>query len=197
MLLFGHLGITLGVGIAGYELYQRVKGVPEKDISRNDNGLPPWNNKTSAGKNKRLWIITAILFGSMLPDIIDKPLGHYLMGDFFGYNGRIIAHTLLFALVILILGLFIYIWRKSILGLLVWYGVLMHLILDSMWKNPRTLLWPALGWHFARSEEYDFLHYIFNFLLNDPSAFIPEIIGGVMLAAAVFIWWRKDKRSNI
>ncbi|MFP3975182.1 MAG: hypothetical protein ACLFVK_03050, partial [Dehalococcoidia bacterium] len=56
------------------------------------------------------------LIGSMLPDIIDKPLGIYIFTETFS-NGRIYAHTLLFFLVLLLIGLFRYI-RSGGIGFL-------------------------------------------------------------------------------
>jgi membrane-bound metal-dependent hydrolase YbcI (DUF457 family) len=79
-----------------------------------------------------------VIIGSLLSDIIDKPLGNIV---FYGVlnNGRIIGHTIAFALLLTAAGLF----KKKVLCLA--YGVWMHFVLDMMWLNPVTLLWPLLG----------------------------------------------------
>jgi GTP-binding protein len=76
MLLFAHTGITLGTA----KVMARAAGWREK-------GLP-------AQLDYRL-----VLIGSMLPDLIDKPLGGVILP--LG-NGRIYSHTLLFLLAVLV-----------------------------------------------------------------------------------------------
>ena len=120
----------------------------------------------------RFWAL-----GSMLPDIIDKPTGHFLFSQTFHNNGRIFAHSLLFLLAILIAGL---LWnhfsgRKYLLA--VAGGSFMHLVLDSMWHNPQTLFWPLKGWNFPWYGEGDWIGSMLQALRHDPSTFLPEIIG--------------------
>ncbi len=80
--------------------------------------------------------LKVLLLGAMLPDLIDKPLGHILLP---GNNGRIIAHTLLFSVLLLLIGLA---WKSALpLSL----GVSMHQLLDSMYLSPESSLWPMLG----------------------------------------------------
>jgi membrane-bound metal-dependent hydrolase YbcI (DUF457 family) len=80
-----------------------------------------------------------VLLGSMLPDIIDKPLGEVLFGT--PAMGRTITHTLLF---LLLLGIAAY-YLSDLRLAWVAGGVLAHLLLDFMWNSPSTLLWPLLG----------------------------------------------------
>jgi hypothetical protein len=42
-------------------------------------------------KNDPDWDIRLLILGSLLPDLIDKPLGHIILPE---NNGRIFAHTL-------------------------------------------------------------------------------------------------------
>jgi hypothetical protein len=79
-----------------------------------------------------------VLLGSLLPDIIDKPVGLLILGNFFK-NGRIFCHTLLFSLLILVAGSYGYGWHRSTSLLWVGFGSLTHLVLDEMWRSPRTL----------------------------------------------------------
>ena len=89
-----------------------------------------------------------VIFGSLLSDIIDKPLGNILLYNVLN-NGRIIGHSLAFVLLLTIIGIY----RKNILN--VAFGVWVHLLLDNMWLNPVTLFWPLLG---------NFQHADFSFL---------------------------------
>ncbi|WP_418888745.1 metal-dependent hydrolase [Methanothrix soehngenii] len=74
------------------------------------------------------WTYLFLALGSILPDIIDKPLGLLLFGT--PNMGRTFAHTLLF---LLILGAISLRLRDIRLASLTW-GVFIHLILDSMWS---------------------------------------------------------------
>lgn len=108
----------------------------------------------------------------MLPDIIDKPLGLIVFGT--PEMGRIFAHTLLFLLVLTALAVALRDVRiASISG-----GVLAHLVLDSMWRSPATLLWPFLG-NFPMAVELSTFSYIQQLLfeLTDPLVLIPEVLG--------------------
>ena len=71
-----------------------------------------------------------VLLGSMLPDIIDKPLGELRFGT--PAMGRTIAHTLLF---LLLLGMAAYYLSDLRLASLAG-GVMAHLLLDFMWDSP-------------------------------------------------------------
>ncbi|AKG53567.1 hypothetical protein DGWBC_0904 [Dehalogenimonas sp. WBC-2] len=126
-----------------------------------------------------------LFIGSMLPDIIDKPLGMWLFSDEFS-NGRIFSHTLLFVLLLTAVGIYLYN-RRSYLGVLVLAaGSLAHLILDGMWLTPKTLFWPVFGLGFEHHVYENWLGNIVHTLATNPGVYIPEIIGGLLLA--VFFW---------
>ncbi|HJJ29437.1 MAG TPA: metal-dependent hydrolase [Methanocorpusculum sp.] len=83
--------------------------------------------------------------GGVIPDIIDKPLGQILLADTLNF-GRIYAHTLLFAAVLIILGAVIwYKYRQRILLFCLGIGVLLHQFSDTMWTAPINWFWPFLG----------------------------------------------------
>jgi len=93
----------------------------------------------AAGRIMR-WVDLAFLaLGSMLPDIIDKPLGLLAFGT--AEQGRTFGHTLLFLIVLATLAVYL----KNLRLASVSFGVLAHLVLDSMWKSPAILFWPLLG----------------------------------------------------
>lgn len=91
----------------------------------------------------RRWFLP-VAVGSILPDLIDKPLGHIIFAETIG-NGRIIGHSLIFLVIILILAFFQWKYRGSLLCFGVGIGVLLHQVLDSMWKIPKTWYFPLYG----------------------------------------------------
>jgi len=124
--------------------------------------------------------IRLLLVGSLLPDIIDKPVGIYLFPQTFG-DGRIFSHTLLFFLVIALAGLFLF-WKKHQTWMLALAaGTFMHLVLDEMWLAPHVLFWPLFGFAFERGDIAGWLTGIFNAMFSRPSVYIPEIIGFIIV----------------
>ncbi|MFH1031582.1 MAG: metal-dependent hydrolase [Chloroflexota bacterium] len=191
MLLFGHTGITLGVAVLVSRL---LPGDPQTTIEEVNPSIEP--SPDSAAPRKRstrrpswlsqLWNhfdMRIILIGSLLPDIIDKPLGQFFFRDTFN-NGRIITHTLLFFILVTLLGLYLYKYRGKAGFLALSFGIFTHLVFDEMWRAPRTLLWPLLGFAFDRIEITGWLSDIFRALLTDPAVYVPELIG-----LAVLIWF--------
>ena len=108
MLFFGHVGITAGIFYAASKFFR-------KKID-----------------------YRFVVLGSLLPDIIDKPLGLIILGM---GNGRIIAHTAIFALAITAIALY----KKDIRFYAISGSVWLHLLFDFMWLFPATLLWPLMG----------------------------------------------------
>ena len=121
-----------------------------------------------------------VAVGSMLPDIIDKPLGGIILHESLG-NGRIYAHTLVFLLLIVAAALlFLYTFRWPG-GLVLAGGALFHHVLDGMWLYPGTWLWPLYGWGFPPGEPEVWLQLWLTNLFTDPAVFVPEIAGGLVI----------------
>jgi inner membrane protein len=180
MLLFAHTGITVGCAwLAGKtaSVLNTNKPEPLEESTPEDNLKKP--------AHMRAIDYRMVIIGSMLPDIIDKPLGIYLLADEIG-NGRIYGHTLLFLLFTVTAGILLYYFRGSPALLLISAGTFAHLVLDQMWQNPSTLFWPILGAEFERHETGEWLGGLFETLTSNPSVYIPEIIG--VLIVAVFAW---------
>ena len=190
MLVLGHAGITLGAAaLLSGVLGSRVSKTTEKESlepfspslrkSRTTNSLPnqktPWFTSLVSRIDLRL-----LLIGSLLPDIIDKPIGLYFFRETFS-NGRIFCHTLLFLILVMVAGLYFYRRRGRTWGLVFSLVILTHLILDQMWHTPRTLLWPLLGLNFERIDISNWAANIFHALLTDPAVYIPELVGAVIL----------------
>lgn len=166
MLILGHAGITLGAAtlIAG-----AVNSRQTTKIS--------WLASLSRYIDIRL-----LLVGSLLPDIIDKPVGQYFFRETFN-NGRIFSHTLLFLVLLSAVGFYLYKRHRQVWMLTLAAGTLMHLILDEMWNIPATLFWPLMGSTFVTVELTGWVSNIFRALLSDPTVYIPEAVG-----LAILVW---------
>ncbi len=117
------------------------------------------------------------VIAALLPDIIDKPLGMIILPL---NNGRIIAHTLLFSLVLLLIA------SKYRNFLIVPLAFLIHLIQDEMWNEPETLFWPLLG-SFPKESYGNLVEYIgmvaSEYIPSFSHTFVFEIVGLIILFA--------------
>jgi membrane-bound metal-dependent hydrolase YbcI (DUF457 family) len=166
MLLLAHTGITLGAAALV------AKTVPGDGASKG------WFVRLGGWLDIRL-----LLVGAMLPDIIDKPLGIYLLPDTFG-SGRIYAHTLLFLLLLTGIGFWLFKARQQRWMLALAAGTFMHIVLDEIWNRPVTLFWPLLGTEFTRVNIESWLGGVFGALWAQPKFLVAEIIG-----LAVLVWF--------
>jgi hypothetical protein len=82
--------------------------------------------------------------GSLLPDLVDKPVGYLLYGDVLGH-GRLYLHTLLFLLLLSSLGLLVSRLSGSRYGTLAAGFSGLHQVMDLMWLTPVTWFYPFLG----------------------------------------------------
>jgi hypothetical protein len=163
--LFGHVGLTWGGVLAAEETSRRLPGLGRRS---------PIDYRF-------------VILGSMLPDVIDKPLGIYIVGGGLS-NGRIFAHTLLFVGLLLVASLLT---RASFRPALVFtaLGAGVHLLLDRMWEEPHTLLWPLLGWGFERVNVSGWSGQMLEQLFSDPYTYFSEVVGAavVLVLLAVLI----------
>jgi len=188
MLLFGHVGITLGATLAAHgtaalgALALRREG---RAVEPAASAAAPIIGRRRVSSPARWIDYRLILLGSLLPDIIDKPLAIWLHVG----SGRGIAHTLVFAGLLAFAGLLVYAWRRGIGLLCLCFASMMHLVLDDMWLNPRTLLWPAYGWPFQGTDTglWASLRSWLNTLASEPGAYLPEIAGASLLGVFVLV----------
>lgn len=191
MLILGHPGITLGAAVLLNSAL--TKGA----LPRSKESLEP-SPKMSAARDRppgrmASWLaslakridIRVLLIGSLLPDIIDKPLGYLFLRETFS-NLRIFSHTLLFLVLITIAGFILYRYRRKTWLFVLSFGTFTHLLCDEMWDIPQTLFWPLYGFTFAREDLTHWVEDIGTDLVTDPSVYIPEIVGGVILI--LFLW---------
>ncbi len=88
--------------------------------------------------------VAAGLVAGILPDLIDKPLGHLLLVSTLD-NGRLVAHSLAFLLVLFVAGFLLFRGRRPLLAVAIALGVLSHQLLDAMWRDPPAWYFPLLG----------------------------------------------------
>ena len=199
MLFFGHLGITAGVSKAcdillsmtkpggGYQLRNNIGS--RLVISRERLYLRHVISRIQAEIG--LIDYRLVLLGSLLPDIIDKPV-FLLIGGGASLSGRDYAHTLLLNLTLLVGGMVLFRYRKPGL-LIISLSSFMHLILDQIWNSPVVLLWPLLG-PLPHGETSGWLADRFQELFLYPRVYIPEIIG---LLVILFFTYRVTKGKRI
>ena len=136
--------------------------------------------------------IRLLLIGSLLPDIIDKPIGHFFFQATIS-NGRTIGHTLIFLILITLAGLYLYQSRGKTSLLAVSFGTFTHLIFDQMWSAPRTLFWPIYGFTFDRMDLTDWIPNIPHALITNPQVYVPELVGAAVLPRFILALVRKRK----
>ncbi|AKB36705.1 hypothetical protein MSSAC_2115 [Methanosarcina siciliae C2J] len=155
MLLFGHLGVTLGIFFGLGLFIPRLRTIIDPRY---------------------------LVIGAILPDLIDKPIGEVIFASTFS-SGRIIGHTLLFSLLLFMIGLYMYERSRDIRGLSLTAGSFLHLFEDQMWSDPQTFLWPLFGWSFPReSRDYVGLEHLMDmfeasFHLEFLQSHVIEILG--------------------
>jgi len=196
MFPIAHFGITLGtVAVLDHARRSRHKLAQPVVGHSNPTSGKVTNPGDSAGLNTIDYRL--VLVAAMLPDIIDKPIGSFFASTF--GSGRLFCHTLLFVLLIALLGLYLY--RRGKLWLLtISFGCLIHLILDEMWLMPRTFLWPLYGSSFEQLDpssyvwSLDYAAMLINWLLTDPHVLVPEIVGAVIILGLV---WQLVRGRNM
>ena len=185
MLLLGHAAITAGIIKIGDILSSMNRPLdnyyPDSragaSLAIRKKLLPFWRRINGIRRQLGSIDYRLVLLGSLLPDIIDKPL--WLAFSDVSLSGRDYGHTFLFNIVLLICGLILIKYKKSWL-LIIALSSIIHLILDQMWTNPVTLWWPLLG-PLQREEITGWMSDIVQRLSSNPGTYIPEIIGLIII----------------
>jgi membrane-bound metal-dependent hydrolase YbcI (DUF457 family) len=107
MLLFGHLGITLGLLLV-FGIF-----IPQLRVLVDPRYLA---------------------IGALLPDLIDKTMGKIFFASILA-NGRIIGHTILFSIFLALIGIYLYEKNKDYKGFALASGYFFHLLEDQMWAQ--------------------------------------------------------------
>lgn len=179
MLVLGHVGITVGAAMAGEAI---MGGAHARDFLSQPCGAL---RRTAVSLSHRMdlrWLLLA----SLLPDIIDKPLGFVLYSSALG-SGRLFSHTIWFAGAIVVAGVILRGSRSGAVFLALAFGSSMHLLLDSMWRAPVTLFWPLLGPFPHGSGPDEWLMTIIRHLFTRPESYVPEIAGAILILPLLVI----------
>lgn len=128
-----------------------------------------------------------VLAGSILPDVIDKPIASVFFHGTFGTH-RIFAHSIVFPMVgfaiVLIATKRGTALRRGLIGLVI--GVFIHLLLDAAWATPEAFWWPFFGLEFPRVLDSDLVA-LLGRMLADPLVWAGEALG----AAYLVLLWRR------
>ena len=121
--------------------------------------------------------------GALLPDAVDVIVGLTRNSEPFA-SGRFYGHSLLFALAVLAVGMWVTdrgsARRRAAVAVAV--GIMFHLLLDAMWLWPEVLLWPLGGGGFLTGSPGDWSG-LPGSLLDNPARLAQEA-GGL----AYLIW---------
>ena len=123
-----------------------------------------------------------VMFGALLPDLIDKPIGWIIFRDHFDANGHLYGHTLLAASTVLLPGLVLLVRRRDPRLFAMGVAILSHFLVDPVNHSPKTLLWPLLG--------TDFPHVVF---LGTKLTVLSELVGGISILAVARWLWRRGR----
>jgi len=134
----------------------------------------------------------AFFLGTLLPDLIDKPL-FYVPFWLTGRRGVFLSGTHLFAHTgLFLLALVVVAWlTRAPLARAIAIGVATHFVLDvvGLSMGLGTLLWPLLGWHFPAFPFRNLGQHLSTVLS-------PITLGGEMIGATILWWdWRKARRQ--
>ena len=203
MLLFGHTGITLGTALLLTKVlpHRRFSRTPGNEVIESDSSsIQVAERPGNLQEHLASWLVSlgnhidirVLLISSLLPDIIDKPVGYLFFRNAIS-TGKAFAHTFLFFLLFTVAGAYLY-KKHGKTGLLaVSFGVFTHLIFDRMWRNPRTLFWPVYGVTFARGDVTTWIPNMLKGLMTDPQIYMPELVGAVILTWFLLTLVRRRK----
>ncbi len=121
-----------------------------------------------------------VVIASLLPDLIDKPIGRLLFRERFD-SGRLYAHTLLLNVALFCL-LFFMRGRLKRQAVLVPLSSLLHLAEDGVWSQPTVFWWPLLGASFPRDPVPGGMLAFLNPFSNT-AVVVQEVVG-----LAVLVW---------
>jgi len=126
-----------------------------------------------------------LLFGAILPDLIDMPIGTVFLADRLA-TGELWLHSLLLPAVYMSIVLLVTRrGRRRRAWMALGVGWLFHLLLDGMWTSQEVFLWPFFGWEIPAGE-VPYWPLAWKRALSDPWRWIKEVVG---LSYLVWLWF--------
>ena len=93
----GHAGLTVAAVFAVEFVIRRVLARSAPQEAQSPEGIPSLRSQSRSGQARRCTIdYRLVIIGSLLPDLIDKSVGQWLLPEIFSHADRSFAHTLLF-----------------------------------------------------------------------------------------------------
>jgi inner membrane protein len=179
MFALGHLGLSWGGAVLLVEAARRLPDRRDPDLS---------------GPRERMGLdYRFVILGSLLPDLIDKPLGVYVLTDTLG-SGRAFGHSLLFLALLAAAALVLRRPYRTAFASIA-FGCAAHLLLDRMWAEPETLVWPLLHRTAPPEELEGWAGQMLDQLASNPAVYVPEIAGGLIVAALSLAVLRSGARE--
>ena len=132
MIFAGHIGLTLAIAKYGPRAIADMSG-RVKPTSGSHNFRPSWVERLDD---------RVLILGSVLPDIVDKPLALFIAPTLAGHSLRNYGHTLVFAILMLAAAIALAALVKRRWPVVLALASAGHLLLDMMWYSHRILLWP-------------------------------------------------------
>lgn len=176
MNLLGHVGLSLAIAYSADSLILKAP-------LNNGNSLHNYHFERFAKWFNKNIDYRVVIISSIAADLIDKPLGLWLIPDFVSYNTRSVGHSLLFCLALFLLCVFFRkTWRQNMV--IVAAMNISHLIFDQMWMQREISLWPLYGWEFPIIDSTTFSNYSEN-VINNLYNFYKypwEVIGMIIIA---------------
>lgn len=128
-----------------------------------------------------------VALGSLLPDLIDKPLASVLFNDTFDTH-RIVSHALITPVVALFAVLALTkrgsTARRAAIAVVI--GAMFHLVLDAAWIDPEAFLWPFFGLGFPPVADSAIIP-LLSRMIRSPMVWLGEGLGAAYL---VYLWRR-------
>ncbi len=165
MFVLGHIGLTIGLLILFLLLTKRHDIIYKIDFR-------------------------IIIIFSLLPDIIDKIIGHGILQTSLN-NGRLFSHTLVFLFIFTIIFYLIIQEKWWIFS----FPIMTHQIFDFLWSEPKTWYWPYYGWSFDVLDK-DIWESWLRALTSDPVIFSTEIVG-FMIIISFIVYLKLNNAKNL
>ena len=179
MLLAGHIGITLATAKYAPRALRDIRYRLYLFLPRRIHTFTqPWTESLDD---------RALIVGSMLPDIVDKPLALFLAPTLVGHSLRNYGHTLLFAVMVLAVALALAALTKRQWPAALALASAGHLILDMMWYSHRILLWPFITSDFSPRYIHEWGPHA------DPIYFGAEVLGLMVISWVGFTLIKKRR----